>query len=279
MTKNCKNCGTALQGKYCFNCGQKTILPGEKKLRHLVTEFFHHFTHLDSKFLTTLKNILFRPGKITRDISEGITVPHFKLSALFLVGMIVYYLLPARFIVTTPANENFRSQINRSEYHQWKSQIAEKKSHSENVSVGQLEERYDRRQHAYGKLLTLLFIPLLIPVLWMISLLVKKFNSDNSVTAYDLGVASLEVNSIILYGMYLITGIVVWIATVIRPSEKAAMSAAITCGAVVLFLLFSFFKRAYQLRWWQALVCLLIVSISYLYIWNLYGLISFLIFV
>ena len=135
MINQCKNCATTLHGKYCHCCGQKVILPGDKKLRHLITEFFHHFTHLDGKFLTTLRNILLKPGKVTRDVSIGITVPHFKLSALFLVGTIIYYLLPAFAIVTTPANQSYRSQVAESEYSEWKSRYAKEKSLAKNISL------------------------------------------------------------------------------------------------------------------------------------------------
>ena len=279
MTKNCKNCGTILHGKYCFNCGQKLILPGDKKLSHLVTEFFHHFTHLDSKFLTALKMILWKPGKVTRDISEGITVPHFKLSALFLIGTIVYYLLPTSLIVSTPANESFQTQVKDGEYYQWKSQYAQNKSVSAKISIEKLAARYNTRQHDYGKLLTLLFIPLLLPVLWIISLLVKKFNPENSFTAYDLGVASLEINSIILYGFYLFTGICVGIVTAIYGTKEISIAVFIIFIGAMMWLFFSFFRRAYDIRWWQALICLVILVFAYIYIWNLYALICFLIFI
>lgn len=279
MTKNCKNCGTLLHGKHCFNCGQKTILPEDKKLHHLVSEFFHHLTHLDGKFLTTLKKILFTPGRVTRDISLGITVPYFKVSALFLVGTIICFLLPEGITVITPANESFQSQIKKSEYREWKTGFAEKKSQSKKISMADLESRYNRRQHDYGKLLVLLFIPLLIPVLWVVSLLVKKFNPHNSFTAYDLGMASLEINSIILYEFYLITGIGIWILTSIYPSDKITMAGFLISVPVLLFLLFAFFKRAYQIKWWQAIICLAMLVVPYIYIWNFYGLLCFLIFI
>ena len=65
---------------------------------------------------------------------------------------------------------------------------------------------------------------MLIPVLWIISLMIKKFNPDNSFTAYDLGVASLEINAIVVYGLYLITGIIIWIATSIYSGQKVTMA-------------------------------------------------------
>lgn len=268
-----------LHGKHCFHCGQKVIRAEDKRLKHLVTEFFHHFTHLDGKFLATLKRILLKPGKVTRDITEGITVPHFKLSAMFVIGTIIYYLLPSQLVVSTPANESFEKQVTQDEYRVWKRNFAEKKSRSKNISMAELGTKYDQRQHAYGKLLVLLFLPMLIPVFWIISRLIKKFNPDNIFTAYDLGVASLEVNSIILYGFYLIPGICIWLVTSIYPSETLSIVSIIIFLAAILLILFSFFRRAYELSWWQALICLTLLVFSYIYVMQLYGLISFFTFI
>ena len=279
MTTTCKNCGKDLHGKYCSSCGQKIILPEDKKLRHLVTEFFHHFTHLDGKFLKTLKKLLCFPGAVTRDISMGITVPHFKLSALFLVGTIIYYLLPSNLVVGTPANTNYKLQLTNPEYGNWAADLASSKSRSQKITLQALEARYNQRQHDYGKLLILLLIPMLIPVLWVISKLVKKFNPDNFFTAYDLGVASLELNSIILYGFYLIAGISIWLATLVYGSEIVSAVGTVIFLTAVLFLILSFFKRAYRILWWQALICLTLLIVAYVYILNLFGLISFLIFI
>jgi hypothetical protein len=277
--EHCKHCRTPLQGKFCFKCGQKLILPEDKKLRHLVAEFFHHFTHLDSKFLITLRNILLKPGKVTRDVGQGITVPHFKLSALFLIGTIIYFLLPSNFVVNTSVNNSFRQQIEQSEFHQWKSSFAEKKSLSNNLTMEALAKRYDIRQHDFGKLLTLLMIPFVIPVLWIISLLIRKFNTNNVFTAYDLGVASLEINSIFLFAFYIISGLFLKLVITIYPSEKLAFTTVGLFGLGVMFLLFSFFKRAYEVNWWQAAICLLLLLFGYVYIMNLYGLLSFLFFI
>ena len=147
------------------------------------------------------------------------------------------------------------------------------------MTIEALGSRYDKRQHDYGKLLTLLFIPLLIPVLWITSKLVKNFNPNNSFTAYDLGVASLEINSIILYGFYLIAGIFVWIATSIYSKEIVSIVAGIIFVGALLFTLFGYFKRAYEISWWQALICLSLLVIAYVYILNLYSFICFLIFI
>lgn len=277
-SENCKNCGTALQGKYCFKCGQKLILPADKKLKHLVVEFFHHFTHLDSKFLATLRNILIKPGKITRDISEGITVPHFKLSALFLIGTIIYFLLPSNFVINTGMNNSFKQQTEESEFRGWKVRLAERKRRTTNQNMETIAANFDSRQHDFGKLLILLMIPVLIPALWLISLLIKKFNPNNTFTAYDLGVASLEINSIFLYAFYIISGILLRLLTYISAKQSFALSAAGLFGLGLILLLFLFFKRAYHINWWQAVICLLLLLWSYTYITQLYALLSFILF-
>ena len=172
-----------------------------------------------------------------------------------------------------------KNQVKDDEFHEWKANYALKKSQSKNISLAELAKRYDYRQQAYGKLLTLLFVPLLIPLLWIVSLLVKKFNPGNHFTAYDLGIASLEINLIILFGFYLVSGIVTWLATRIYGSETVVLIIFILFLVSILFLLLSFFRRAYAMKWWQSFICVAILVIGYMYLWNLYSLIAFLAFI
>ncbi len=280
MISNCKNCGTALQGNYCHICGQKLMRPGDKKLRHLVIEFFHHFTHLDSKFLKTLRNIFLRPGLVTKEVGDGITVPHFKLSALFLIGTIIYFLLPADFTVSS-MNTDFKKQTadTTSDFYQWKQELVEKKLARTHTSLETLATKYDTRQHEYGKLLTLILIPLLIPLLWIINLLIKLFKRQHPITAYDLGVASLEINSIFLLGMGLFAGLLVRALALIIKNETFIQTVFIILITALAYLLLRFFMNAYQIKWWLALGCLLLLGLGYSIILSIYSFISFLIFI
>ena len=60
----CPNCGTPAPGNYCAQCGQSTHLH-EDSFWGLLTHFVAHYFHYDSKFWTTLKTLLFRPGSLT----------------------------------------------------------------------------------------------------------------------------------------------------------------------------------------------------------------------
>jgi len=66
----CLNCGTTVPERYCSRCGQENIEPKES-LWHLITHFFSDITHYDSKFFSTIKTLLLRPGFLTREYITG----------------------------------------------------------------------------------------------------------------------------------------------------------------------------------------------------------------
>ena len=85
--KNCLNCGTTVIGRYCHICGQENIEPKES-FWDLVTHFFNDITHFDGKFFTTLKDLLFKPGFLSRE---------------YIIGRRASYLNPVRMYVFTSA--------------------------------------------------------------------------------------------------------------------------------------------------------------------------------
>jgi hypothetical protein len=68
----CLNCKQPLNSGDCFcsNCGQKNdIRP--LQLSQLLSEFFLSFFSLDSRFLRTIIPLISKPGKVTKEYSEG----------------------------------------------------------------------------------------------------------------------------------------------------------------------------------------------------------------
>lgn len=85
--KNCLNCGTIVQGKYCHVCGQENIEPKES-FWGMVLHFFYDITHFDGKFFSTIKVLFKKPGKLTTE---------------YLTGRRSAYLHPVRMYVFTSA--------------------------------------------------------------------------------------------------------------------------------------------------------------------------------
>ncbi len=87
LQKNCLNCNTEVQGRYCHVCGQENIEPKES-VWHLVSHFFQDITHFDGKFFSTVKYLIARPGFLSKE---------------YLVGRRASYVNPVRMYIFTSA--------------------------------------------------------------------------------------------------------------------------------------------------------------------------------
>jgi len=92
MTTYCQNCNTALQGKYCSNCGQSSETH-KIDVHYLWHDVQHGLLHFDKGILFTTKELFTRPGNSIREFLEGKRVKHFQPISLVLVLAGIYGLL------------------------------------------------------------------------------------------------------------------------------------------------------------------------------------------
>ena len=85
----CANCGTALAGSFCGQCGQRA--PIHRTLAEVGHELLHGITHFDGKAWTTLPMLLFRPGKLTRDYIRGHRARYIAPVPLFLLVVFLMF--------------------------------------------------------------------------------------------------------------------------------------------------------------------------------------------
>ncbi|MBT8065037.1 MAG: DUF3667 domain-containing protein [Gammaproteobacteria bacterium] len=91
---DCLNCGTGLQGPFCHFCGQ----PDKNFLRFfpaLMRELLEDFFDFDSRFMRTLKPLLFRPGKLTRDYLDGRRFRFVPPLRLYIFSSLAFFFLAA----------------------------------------------------------------------------------------------------------------------------------------------------------------------------------------
>lgn len=95
---NCANCGAALSGPYCPQCGQRAS-HSDPTIREFLHETGEELFHWEGKIPRTAKALLFRPGQLTRDFLEG-------RRARWLPPLRVYLLCSLVFFVSGPLSEH-----------------------------------------------------------------------------------------------------------------------------------------------------------------------------
>ena len=115
---NCLNCGSELAGPFCHYCGQ----PDKNLLRFfpvLLRELMEDFLDFDSRFMRTMKPLLFRPGRLTRDYLDGRRFRFTPPLRLYIFASIAFFFLAAvqagSAVKISTENDGFNASIAGSE--------------------------------------------------------------------------------------------------------------------------------------------------------------------
>ncbi len=113
--KDCLNCGTIVQGKYCQNCGQENVVPHET-FWHMVKHFLYDITHFDSKFFGSMKMLLFKPGFLPAEYVKGKRASYLNPVKKYVFTSAVFFLLFFSFFSGSNGFQiNFGGYINAEE--------------------------------------------------------------------------------------------------------------------------------------------------------------------
>jgi hypothetical protein len=85
----CLNCGAALTGTYCANCGQPAHV--HRTLGAIWHDLMHSVLHFDGKIWRTLPELALRPGQLTRRYIHGERAKFVSPFALFLFSALLMY--------------------------------------------------------------------------------------------------------------------------------------------------------------------------------------------
>ena len=89
----CENCGYIVDRAYCSECGQKNTYTRQPFL-HLLAHFFEDLTHYDSGFWKTIKHLLFRPARLTKEYLQGRRLTYVPPVKLYIfISFVTFFLL------------------------------------------------------------------------------------------------------------------------------------------------------------------------------------------
>jgi hypothetical protein len=92
--KDCLNCGHLVEERFCPHCGQENT-ETRQPFHYLFTHFIEDFTHYDGQFWKTLKYLLVRPGKLTKEYLSGKRQLYVAPVKLYIFVSFITFLLPA----------------------------------------------------------------------------------------------------------------------------------------------------------------------------------------
>ena len=118
--KTCLNCGKLVDERYCTHCGQENLEPKET-VGHLISHFFEDLTHFDGKFFVTVKDLILRPGFLTREYVAGRRMT-------YLNPIRMYIFISAMFFLVLFAGSEEKSESPNDSTHTanvWRQQLAD----------------------------------------------------------------------------------------------------------------------------------------------------------
>lgn len=195
---DCANCGASLVGRYCHACGQKQMEAPDRRLAHLLGQFFTALTDLDSRFWRSFRTLLLRPGQLSIDHLAGRRQRHLAPVTLFLLANLLYFVAPAitdfdlafhdhidgPLRVTLIEETRELSAEERARIADWQAQghsrwtgkmllarVAERdamaQAHGARYTLGDYQRAYDQRRSEVARMLIILHVPVLALLLWI----------------------------------------------------------------------------------------------------------------
>ena len=107
--RTCLDCGAAVTGKHCEQCGQSSEVH-VLSMREVAGDVTHSLLHLDSRVWRTLKLLVLKPGELTREFIAGRHQRYLPPFRLYLAISILFFalsaLLPGTSLVHTDSSGN-----------------------------------------------------------------------------------------------------------------------------------------------------------------------------
>ena len=110
--KTCRNCGTELRGveNYCPNCGQKND-KRRANIKIFWQSFLDSILSFDNKVLSTLKDLMFYPAKVSLAYIHGQKIRYVNPFKLLLNLGIIFFLL-----ATLTENKSSKEELNSNKF-------------------------------------------------------------------------------------------------------------------------------------------------------------------
>jgi hypothetical protein len=174
----CPSCGTKMPGIYCYNCGEKRIVPSDYSLSKFLKQSINFLTHYDSKFINSACILVSHPGFLTKEYFAGRRVSYVKPLQLFFLLNLLFLLLSSIFnwpFFTTPLvihlNSGFYSSIAKT--------MVDNRIHELGISYEEYQSHFNHVVGTFAKTLIFIMIPFLALLLKLLYLRSRRYYAEH----------------------------------------------------------------------------------------------------
>jgi hypothetical protein len=152
----CRNCGSELSGRFCSSCGQKYTDVHDRSIKTFFKHFFNEFFNWDSKFFSSFKYVLLKPGHLTNEYINGRMASYITPLKLYLCVSLVFFFLnniiyPDQYSVLT------EDQGSGNVFEQWTGSIVEMKGITEDSFKNSFNSQLNDKLPIYMLLMVIMF--------------------------------------------------------------------------------------------------------------------------
>jgi hypothetical protein len=161
---HCLNCSATLRGRFCHECGQKSIEPEERRIGWFLAQLLKALTMVDGRFLGSLGRLVFRPGVLDRDWLAGRRRRHLAPLSLFLIANLLYFFYPQ----LTDLNLSLADQLSSQPHSALARTLVAAKVEARGLGLLDYAALYEARSTEVAKLMVILHAPLLAAALLLL---------------------------------------------------------------------------------------------------------------
>ena len=234
--EHCPTCNVAFTGSCCYACGERQPSRKDYTVKKYALQAVDMFTHFDGKFFTTIKYLLFYPGKLTTENLTGRKVKLMKPVQLFLVVSLVYFFLMKEADV-------FMEYLKYSDKNGLIYKAAQQKAKTKNISIEEFVNQYDKALPDVSKTYVFVLVPAIALGVWALFFRRIKTFVPHLIFATHFFAFFL------LFTLLYFKLILLWLnPSMFTPGQRLTMF-GIACMVILVYLFFAI-NRVYRQRIW-----------------------------
>lgn len=239
----CVSCGALHDGTFCPACGEERLPPGHLTLRRYLRDATEDLTSADGALWRSLRVLVARPGRLTREWLDGRRQPYVRPVRLFLIVNVAFFVT-----LTFAGGSVFRGQVasqtTADVYGAWARTTLDREIQQASVAPAVYEAAFDQHADTLSRTLIVLLVPLFASVV----ALLLGWRGGPAVGHLVFATHAITFTMVATVGLAVLMIPVVGVWTLLGGSANGlSLDPLIFVAMVVYFILAT--RRVYEVPW------------------------------